>query len=85
MDGVYRLTGMNGTQQGGNMNGIPDVAKQWHTKPVGVKVCDTCQCDNVRAGVRHRINEDATGYWYEKIIKVCFGTDTSIEIIKPRP
>lgn len=43
------------------MNGIPDVAKRWHTKPVGVKVCDTCQCDNVRAGVRHRINEDA-GY-----------------------
>lgn len=66
------------------VNGIPDMAKQWHTKPVGAKVCDTCQCDNVRAGVRHRINEDATGYWYEKIIKVCFGTDWSIEVIKPK-
>ena len=57
---------------------IPDIVKQWHTKPVGAKVCPTCQCDNVRAGVRHRIREDETGYWYEKIIKVCFGTDTSI-------
>ena len=76
--------GMNATHKGGNMSGIPDVAKQWHTKPVGAKVCDTCQCDNVRAGVRHRIREDETGYWYEKIIKVCFGTDTSIEVIKPK-
>jgi hypothetical protein len=71
--------GMNATHKGGNMSGIPDVAKQWHTKPVGAKVCDTCQCDNVRAGVRHRLREDATGYWYEKIIKVCYGRFEQIE------
>ena len=72
------------TNQGVNMSGIPDTAKQWHVKPVGEKVCEQCQCDNVRAGVRHRLQEDETGYWHEKIIKVCFGTDTSIEVIKPR-
>ena len=66
------------------MSVIPDIAKQWHTKPKGQTVCDTCQCDNVRAGVRHRIKEDAHGYWYEKLIKVCFGTDTSIEVIQPK-
>ena len=67
-----------------NMSAIPEITKQWHVKPAGQKVCSTCQCDNVRAGVRHRIREDKTGYWYEKIIKVCFGTDTSIEVIKPK-
>ena len=63
---------------------IPDTAKQWHVKPIGEKMCVQCRCDNIRAGVRHRLREDETGYWYEKIIKVCFGTDTSIEVIKPR-
>ena len=79
--------GMNATDTtkgGDTMSGIPDVAKQWHVKPVGEKTCEQCQCDNVRAGVRHRLREDATGYWYEKIIKVCFGTDTSIEVIQPK-
>ena len=52
----------------------------WHTKAVGEKVCSICQCP-IRAGVRHRMRiED--GKW-EKIIKVCFGTDTSIEEITP--
>ena len=72
------------TTKGDTMSGIPDVAKQWHVKPVGEKTCEQCQCDNVRAGVRHRLREDATGYWYEKLIKVCFGTDTSIEVIQPK-
>ena len=58
---------------------IPEHTKQWHTKPVGAKVCPTCQCANVRAGVRHRIREDETGYWYEKIIKVCYGRFEQIE------
>ena len=76
---------MNGTQQmEGSMkeyvgSTIPEHTKQWHTKPVGAKVCPTCQCANVRAGVRHRIREDETGYWYEKIIKVCYGRFEQIE------
>ena len=56
---------------------------QWHVKPVGNKACPLCGCPNVRAGVRHRQVEGEVAQ-YEKIIKVCFGTDTSIEVIKPK-
>lgn len=52
----------------------------WHVKPVGKKGCPICQCPHIRAGVRHRMRME-DGKW-EKIIKVCFGTDTSIEEVK---
>lgn len=49
---------------------------RWHKKPVGSTVCPTCACKTVRANVRHRRTIEGK---FEKIIKVCFGTDTSIE------
>jgi len=60
----------------------------WHTKSRGDLVCPICGCDNVRAGVKHRAlpfpdNIDY-GCTYVKSIKVCFGTDSSIERILPK-
>ena len=67
------------------MDTIGDYAEvneyKWHKKPVGKKVCPFCSCVNVRAGVRHRRIVEGNVVRYEKIIKVCFGTDTSIEPI----
>ena len=62
----------------------PDYRKEydWHTKQTGDPICYTCGCDTIRAGVRHRRTVHGEGY--EKIIKVCFGTDSSIEVIKPK-
>lgn len=50
----------------------------WHVKKVGDKIYYICGC-SIRAGVRHRRTIDGAGY--EKIIKVAFGQDTTIEPI----
>ena len=60
-------------------------ALKWHTKPKGGLLCPTCGCDNVRAGVQHTAlpfpENIEWGCSYVKKIKVCFGTDSSIERI----
>lgn len=78
----HRLGKAKGGERVYEESAIPAVAKVWHVKAKGEKVCSICQCRKVRAGVKHRLAEDETYYWYEKLIKVCFGTDTSIDLIK---
>ena len=83
--GIMRalVLGVNATiTTEGNMD-FQRMKFQWHVKPVGNKACPLCGCNNVRSGVRHRQREGEV-VQYEKIIKVCFGTDTSIEVIKPK-
>jgi hypothetical protein len=59
-----------------------------HLKPTGWKVCPVCGCENVRAGVKHRAltaheSWEQRALWVKRI-KVCFGTDFSIEPIRDK-
>lgn len=72
-------------------NPLTDIASEqmeWHTKPKGWKVCPTCGCDNVRAGVQHRALAAEESWQYRalwvKCISVCFGTDHSVERIRSK-
>ena len=40
---------------------------QWHTKPVGWKVCPVCGCEKVRAGTQHRALTADEGWQYRAL------------------
>jgi hypothetical protein len=56
--------------------------EQWHLKPNSGGPCAVCGCPARRLKAKHR--RAADGSW-EKRVKVCFGTDWSIETAAPAP
>lgn len=58
---------------------VPD-SQRWHHKPKGKKgPCPICGATQPRLKAQHRRTEEGR---YEKIFKVSFGGDSSIEYIK---
>jgi len=57
----------------------------FHKMPKDSKVCDVCGCSGVKPGVWHKaLTADEAfehGAQYVKRVKVCFGTDWSVEKI----
>ena len=61
---------------------------EWHHKPIGWSraPCPICGCEKKRLRALHRAlpaeESWVMGGMWVKAVKVCFGLDTSIEVIK---